>query len=139
MGGRVKKGYVVIGGVVKDEVKEFFDILVDEGKFESRSKAIGYVLTEFMKHNQQSWKNESIMLKGQLKSTELKQTNTIFMRGRKLMPKYAFKPIKMKLMIFYNCEDEIVIYIRVILLYLTHFSNYFNKILEIPFVTQKPY
>ncbi len=55
------------------------------------------------------------------------------------MPKYAFKPIKKKLMIFYNCEDEIVIYIRVILLYLTHFSNYFNKILEIAFVTQKPY
>jgi len=55
------------------------------------------------------------------------------------MPKYAFKPIKKKLMIFYNCKDETVIYIRIILLYLTHFSNYINKILEIPFVTQKPY
>ncbi len=76
MGGRVKRGFVIIGGVVKEEVKEFFDTLVDEKKFESRSKAICYVLTEFMKHNQQSRKNESIMLKGQLKSTEQKQTNT---------------------------------------------------------------
>jgi len=75
MGGRVKKGYAVIGGVVKEEVKEFFDTLVDEGKFESRSKAIDYVLTEFMKHNQQSHKIESIVLKSQLISTEQKQTN----------------------------------------------------------------
>jgi len=76
MGGRVKKGYVVIGGVVKEEVKDFFDTLVDEGKFESRSKAIGRVLTEFMKNKQLCGQIESIMLKGQLKSTEPKQTNT---------------------------------------------------------------
>ena len=76
MGGRVKKGYVVIGGVVKEEVKNFFDTLVNEGGFESRSKAICFVLTEFMKHNQQSCKNESMLLKSQLKSTERKQTNT---------------------------------------------------------------
>jgi len=50
MGGRVKRGYAIIGGVAKEEVKEFFDTLVNEGKFESRSKAIGWVLTEFMKN-----------------------------------------------------------------------------------------
>ena len=83
MGGRVKKGYAVIGGVAKDEVKEFFDTLVNEGKFESRSKAIGYVLTEFMKHNQQSCKNEPMLLKSQLKSTERKQTNTNSCEGEK--------------------------------------------------------
>ena len=55
------------------------------------------------------------------------------------MPKYAFKPINKKLMIFYNCKDETVIYIRFIIQYLTHFTNYFNNILEIAFVTQKPY
>ena len=76
MGGKVKEGTVVIGGVVKVEVKQFFINLVNEGKFESRSKAIGHALTEFMKHNQQSCKNESKMLKSQLKSTEQKQTNT---------------------------------------------------------------
>jgi len=57
------------------------------------------------------------------------------------MTRYAFKPIKKKLKIFYDGEisDEAVIYIRDILLYVTHFSNYFNNLLEIPFVTQKPY
>ena len=49
MGGAVKKGYTIIGGVVKNEVKLFFDKLVVEEKFESRSKAIGHALTEFMK------------------------------------------------------------------------------------------
>ena len=83
MSGRVKKGYAVIGGVVKEEVKEFFDTLVDEGKSESRSKAIGYVLTEFMKHNQQRHKIESIVLKSQLKSTKLTQTNTNSCEGEK--------------------------------------------------------
>ena len=52
IGGYVKKGYTIIGGVVKDEVKFFFDKLVTEKRFESRSKAIGHVLTEFMKKNQ---------------------------------------------------------------------------------------
>jgi hypothetical protein len=47
MGGRVKAGYCIIGGVVKEEVREFFDELVAKGNFESRSKAIGRVLTKF--------------------------------------------------------------------------------------------
>lgn len=48
MGGKVKEGYSIVGGVVRDEVKAFFDQLVQEKKFESRSKAIAHVLTEYM-------------------------------------------------------------------------------------------
>jgi Arc/MetJ-type ribon-helix-helix transcriptional regulator len=51
MGGRVKAGYCMIGGVTQIEVREFFDNLVKQGKFESRSKAICHVLTEYMKNN----------------------------------------------------------------------------------------
>ena len=48
MGGAVKNGYTIIGGVVRNEVKMFFDRLVQEKKFESRSKAVCFVLTEYM-------------------------------------------------------------------------------------------
>jgi Arc/MetJ-type ribon-helix-helix transcriptional regulator len=48
MGGRVKKGYSIVGGVVKNEVKDYYDSLVDGGIFESRSEAIGFILTEFV-------------------------------------------------------------------------------------------
>jgi len=47
MGGSLKQGYVIIGGVVKTEVREFFDELVEQGKFASRSQAVGHVLTEY--------------------------------------------------------------------------------------------
>ena len=49
MGGNVKEGYSIVGGVVEDQVKSFFDELVENGKFESRSKAISHALTEYMK------------------------------------------------------------------------------------------
>jgi len=49
MGGRLRKGLTIIGGVVTSDVKSFFDSLVATGEFESRSKAIGHVLTEFVK------------------------------------------------------------------------------------------
>lgn len=48
MGGSVKKGYAIIGGVVREDIKEYYDQLVREKKFESRSKAVGYVLTEYV-------------------------------------------------------------------------------------------
>lgn len=51
MGGDLKHGYCVIGGVVKVEVREFFDELVKRGEFESRSKAVGYVLTQYMRRH----------------------------------------------------------------------------------------
>jgi len=51
MGGSVKKGYCIIGGVVREEVKKYYDQLVKEKKFESRSQAIGYVLTKYMEKN----------------------------------------------------------------------------------------
>ena len=54
MGGRVKKGDFVIGGVVGKEVRDFFDSLVSNGKFESRSKAIGHVLTEYYNKHKKS-------------------------------------------------------------------------------------
>lgn len=52
MGGDLKDGYCVIGGVVKLEVREFFDGLVSKDSFESRSQAVGHVLTEYMKKHQ---------------------------------------------------------------------------------------
>ena len=58
MGGSVRKEYVIIGGVTKKEVKIFLDILVAEGLFESRSKAIGHILTEFMKKHRPKKKND---------------------------------------------------------------------------------
>lgn len=51
MGGALRDGYCIVGGVVKVEVKEFFDKLVSEGIFESRSKVIGHVLTEYTKRH----------------------------------------------------------------------------------------
>ena len=49
MGGSVKKGYTIVGGVVREDVKMFLDELVENEEFESRSKAVGYVLTAYMK------------------------------------------------------------------------------------------
>ena len=49
MGGNLKHGYVVIGGVVAKEVRDYYDRLVKAGKFESRSRAIGHVLTDYAK------------------------------------------------------------------------------------------
>ena len=49
---------IFIGGVTKKEVKIFLDILVAEGLFESRSKAIGHILTEFMKKHRSKKKND---------------------------------------------------------------------------------
>ena len=55
MGGSLRHGYVIIGGVVKTEVREFFDELVKAGKFASRSQAVGHVLTEYArKHRVES-------------------------------------------------------------------------------------
>ena len=55
MGGSLKQGYVIIGGVVRLEIRKFFDELVEQGKFESRSKAVGHVLTEYArKHGAES-------------------------------------------------------------------------------------
>lgn len=51
MGGSVKKGYTIVGGVVCEEVKKYYDQLVKEKKFESRSQAIGHVLTKYMEKN----------------------------------------------------------------------------------------
>jgi len=52
MGGKLRDGYVIVGGVVKKDVRGFFDELVRMGRFESRSGAIGHVLTEFAKKHQ---------------------------------------------------------------------------------------
>ena len=49
MGGQVKNGFVIIGGVVREEVRDYFDKLVESKIFVSRSKAVGQVLTDFAK------------------------------------------------------------------------------------------
>jgi len=49
VGGSLRHGYVIIGGVVRLDIRKFFDELVEQGKFESRSKAVGHVLTEYAK------------------------------------------------------------------------------------------
>ena len=58
MGGKLKDGYCIIGGVTRDEVKLFFDKLVEEEKFASRSKAVGHTLTEFMKNYHKEVKDD---------------------------------------------------------------------------------
>jgi hypothetical protein len=45
MGGPPKKGFCIVGGIVKEDVRNFLDNRVKENKFESRSKAVGYILT----------------------------------------------------------------------------------------------
>ena len=49
MGGSLKQGYVIIGGVVAEEIRGYYDGLVKAGKFASRSQAVGHVLTEYAK------------------------------------------------------------------------------------------
>ena len=50
MGGKLRDGYCVIGGVVKRETREFFDELVRQKMFDSRSDAVGRVLSDFEKN-----------------------------------------------------------------------------------------
>lgn len=61
MGGELREGFCVIGGVVKIEVRDFFDSLVKNGEFDSRSKAIGYVLTRFCEkyRKERRYKNDA--------------------------------------------------------------------------------
>ena len=47
MGGPPKKGFCIVGGIVKEDVRNFLDNRVKENKFESRSKAVGYILTKY--------------------------------------------------------------------------------------------
>ena len=47
MGGSLRHGYVIIGGVVAEEIRDYYDNLVKAGKFASRSQAVGHVLTEY--------------------------------------------------------------------------------------------
>jgi len=55
MGGSLKQGYVIIGGVVAEEIRDYYDNLVKAGKFASRSQAVGHVLTEYAeKHGVES-------------------------------------------------------------------------------------
>lgn len=46
MGGKLKDDECVVGGVVEIGVRDYLDKLVRLGKFESRSKAIGHILTQ---------------------------------------------------------------------------------------------
>jgi len=55
MGGSLRHGYVIIGGVVTKEIRDYYDGLVKAGKFASRSQAVGHVLTEYAsKHGAES-------------------------------------------------------------------------------------
>jgi len=73
MGGKVKEGYSIVGGVVRDDVKKFFDQLVQEKKFESRSKAVAYVLTEYMKKYCSKIDIDEIFLKKNCASNQVKR------------------------------------------------------------------
>ena len=53
MSGKLKQGCSVVGGVVDDSVKKFYDSLVDEGLFESRSKAVAHALNQYAESHHQ--------------------------------------------------------------------------------------
>jgi Arc/MetJ-type ribon-helix-helix transcriptional regulator len=44
MGGKLRPGKCVVGGVVETEVRDFYDKLVRRGIFRTRSQAIGFAL-----------------------------------------------------------------------------------------------
>lgn len=57
MGGKPRKGYCVIGGLVKKSTREFYDELVRQKMFNSRSEAIGHVLNKYVKGYGQDARN----------------------------------------------------------------------------------
>ena len=50
MGGKVKNGYSIISGQVKNEVKDYIDSQVNKGVFRSRCHAIGCIVTKYVKN-----------------------------------------------------------------------------------------
>lgn len=48
MGGKPRKGYCIVGGVVPNWVKDALDKIAQERFHGSRSKTIGYILTYFI-------------------------------------------------------------------------------------------
>jgi len=58
MGGKLRDGYCVIGGVVTEGTREFFDELVAQKLFASRSEAIGHVLSQYAGENGCNGKND---------------------------------------------------------------------------------
>ena len=51
MGGKIKRGYSIITGVVKDEIKEYIDSQVKKGIFRSRCHAVGCIITKYVNKN----------------------------------------------------------------------------------------
>jgi len=49
IGGKIKEGYSIVSGVVKNDIKKHIDSLVKQGKFTSRCQAIGFLITKFHK------------------------------------------------------------------------------------------
>jgi len=49
MSGKLRKGYCVIGGLVKKSTRDFYDELVRQKMFGSRSDAVGHVLSAYVK------------------------------------------------------------------------------------------
>ena len=55
MGGKIKKGYCIVSGVVNNDIKKYLDNQVENGMFKSRCQAIGFLITKFHKD---IWKKE---------------------------------------------------------------------------------
>jgi len=49
MGGKIREGYSIVSGVVKNDIKKYIDSLVKKGIFASRCQAIGFLITRFHK------------------------------------------------------------------------------------------
>ncbi len=54
MGGKIKYGYIIISGIVKNDVKDFIDSEVDKGYFLSRSQAIRQIITEYVNNKKKT-------------------------------------------------------------------------------------
>jgi hypothetical protein len=54
MGGKLRDGFSIVGGVVTDDVKEFLDEMVRNGDFPSRSQAVGTIISEFVIRRRES-------------------------------------------------------------------------------------
>ena len=54
MGGKIRYGYIIVSGIVKNDVKDFIDSEVDKGHYLSRSHAIGFIITEYVNNKKKT-------------------------------------------------------------------------------------
>jgi hypothetical protein len=59
IGGKIRNGFSIVSGIIRNDVKKFIDLKVNKGEFLSRSKAIGTILTEYVNNKKNSDSKDS--------------------------------------------------------------------------------